>query len=227
MGSEESRSGRRHSPDFGSSAGNPPLVAALPSGRLLRAVADLLRRAGLPLPAADADRRLRISGDGMDVLFARDRDVPIYVEHGVADFGVVGRDILEEQPAHIYEPLDLELGRCRMVVARPAGRPPCEPPLRVATRYPSVAARHYRGRGIPVEIVRLAGAIEVAPALDLADEVVDLVETGATLRDNALLEVETIFESSARVVVNRAAFRLRTARLQPVLERLEAAMKPG
>lgn len=204
-----------------------PLVAALPTGRLLRAVTDLLRRAGVPLPEGSADRRLRLHGNGMEVLFAKDRDVPIHVEHGVADFGVVGRDILEEQPAHIYEPLDLGLGRCRMVVARPADRPLPEPPLRVATKYPSVATRYFGARGIPVELIRLAGAIELAPAMDLADAVVDLVETGATLRDNALVEEETLFESSARVVVNRGAFRLRGNDLQSVLRRLEAAVKAG
>ena len=204
---------------------DPPLVAALPTGRLLRAVTALLRTAGVPLPEGSGDRRLRLSGNGMEVLFAKDRDVPIYVEHGVADLGVVGRDIVEEAPANIYEPLDLGVGRCRMVVARPADRALPEPPLRVATKYPAVAARHFGGRGIPVELIRLAGAIELAPTMELADAVVDLVETGATLRDNGLVEEETLFESSARVVVNRAAFRLRASGLQSVLRRLEAAVE--
>ena len=202
-----------------------PLVAALPTGRLLRAVTGVLRRAGVPLPEGTADRRLRLQGNGMEVLFAKDRDVPIYVEHGVADFGVAGRDVLEEQPAHIYEPLDLGLGRCRMVLARPEGRTLPEPPLRIATKYPSVAARHFGARGIPVELIRLAGAIELAPTMQLADAIVDLVETGVTLRDNGLVEEETLFESSARVVVNRAAFRLRGSALLQVLRRLEAAVE--
>ena len=161
----------------------------------------------------------------MEVLFAKDWDVPIYVEHGVADFGVVGGDILEERPAHIYEPLDLGLGRCRMVLARPEGRPLPEPPLRIATKYPAVARRHFGARGIPVELIRLAGAIELAPTMDLADAIVDLVETGATLRDNGLIEEEILFESSARVVVNRASFRLRGPGLQVLLRRLETAME--
>lgn len=204
-----------------------PLVAALPTGRLLLAVTGLLGRAGVPLPEGRADRRLRLRDDGIEVLFAKDRDVPIYVEHGVADFGVVGRDILEEQPAHIYEPLDLAVGRCRMVVARPASRPLPEPPLRVATKYPSVTARHFGARGVPIERIRLSGAIELAPAMDLADAVVDLVETGATLRDNGLVEEETLFESTARVVVNRASFRLRGSALQAWLRRLETATEEG
>ncbi|MYF76048.1 MAG: ATP phosphoribosyltransferase, partial [Acidobacteria bacterium] len=137
------------------------------------------------------------------------------------------RDILDEQPAHIYEPLDLGVGRCRMVVARRAARPLPEPPLRLATKYPSVTARHFGARGVPLELIRLSGAIELAPAMDLADAVVDLVETGATLRDNGLVEDETLFESTARVVVNRASFRLRPAELQAWLRRLEAATEEG
>ena len=205
-----------------------PLVAVLPTGRLLRAARGILGHAGIPLPGpGKADRRLRLSGPDMDAIFAKDRDVAIYVEHGVGDFGLVGRDILEEQPAHVYEPLDLGVGRCRMVVARPAGRPLPDPPIRIATKYVRVAERHYRDRGVPVELIRLAGAIELAPALDLADGIVDLVETGTTLRENGLVEEETLFESSARLIVNRAAFRLRGPRLRPVLERLRAAVDPA
>ena len=206
---------------------DPPLVAALPTGRLLRAVKELLREAELPLPEGSADRRLRLAGNGVEVLFAKDRDVPIYVEHGVADFGVVGRDILEERPAHIYEPLDLGVGRCRMVLARAAERPLPEPPLRIATKFPSVTARYFGARGTPIELIRLSGAIELAPTMDLADAIVDLVETGATLRDNGLVEEETLFESTARVVLNRASFRLRGSPLQALLRRLETAAAKG
>ena len=205
----------------------PPLVAALPTGRLLRSVKELLREAELPLPEGSADRRLRLAGNGVEVLFAKDRDVPIYVEHGVADFGVVGRDILEERPAHIYEPLDLGVGRCRMVLARAAERPLPEPPLRIATKFPSVTARYFGARGTPIELIRLSGAIELAPTMDLADAIVDLVETGATLRDNGLVEEETLFESTARVVLNRASFRLRGSPLQALLRRLETAAAKG
>lgn len=205
-----------------------PLVAVLPTGRLLRAARPVLGAAGIPLPApGKADRRLRLSGADMDAIFAKDRDVAIYVEHGVGDFGLVGRDILEEHPAQVYEPLDLGVGRCRMVVARPADRPLPEPPFRIATRYVRVAARHFRDRGIPVELIRLSGAIELAPAMDLSDGIVDLVETGTTLEENGLVEDETLFESSARLIVNRAAFRLRGPQLRPVLDRLRAALGPA
>ena len=205
-----------------------PLVAVLPTGRLLRAARAVLSEAGIPLPdRGKVDRRLRLAAPGMEAIFAKDRDVPIYVEHGVGDFGLVGRDILEEQPAHVYEPLDLGVGRCRMVVARPSDRPLPEPPVRIATKYVRVAARYYRDRGIPVELIRLSGAIELAPAMDLADGIVDLVETGTTLRENGLVEEETLFESSGRLIVNRAAFRLRGPRLRPVLDRLRAAVEPA
>ena len=203
----------------------PGLVLALPTGRLLRATSGLLRRAGFPAPrSGDGDRRLRIPGPGADLLFVKDRDVPIYVEHGVADLGVVGRDVLEEIPGRLYEPLDLGLGRCRMVVARPAARPLPPPPFRIATKYPQAAGRYFRDRGVPVELIRLAGAVELAPVLDLADGIVDLVESGTTLRANDLVEEETLFESSARVVVNRSSFRLRGARIRLALRRLENAL---
>ena len=204
-----------------------PLVAVLPTGRLLRAARAVLSEAGIPPPdRGKVDRRLRLAGSGMEAIFAKDRDVPIYVEHGVGDFGLVGRDILEEQPAHVYEPLDLGVGRCRMVVARPSDRPFPEPPVRIA-KGAGAPARHYRDRGIPVELIRLSGAIELAPAMDLADGIVDLVETGVTLRENGLVEEETLFESSGRLIVNRAAFRLRGPRLRPVLDRLRAAVEPA
>ena len=204
------------------------LLVALPTGRLLSAVAGLLREAGIPLPPPEgADRSLRVSGPDAVALFVKDRDVPVYVEHGAADLGVVGRDVLEERSARLYEPLDLGLGRCRMALARPEDRPLPEPPFRIATKYPEAAARHFRRRGTAVELIRLSGAVEIAPGLELADGIVDLVETGATLRANGLVEEETLFESTARVVVNRASFRLRRALLQPALRRLAAAARVG
>ncbi len=204
-----------------------PLVLALPTGRLLDPLSDRLTRAGIPLPPVrEAGRKLRLKGDGIEALFVKDRDLPVYVEHGVADLGVVGRDVLEEQPLPLYEPLDLGLGRCRMVLARPEGRRIPAPPFRVATKYPRVAERHFGIRGIPVELIRLSGAIELAPLVGLADAIVDLVESGNTLRANGLVEEVTLFESSARVVVNRAAFRLLGDRIGSVLRSLAVAGDP-
>ncbi len=201
-----------------------PLVLALPTGRLLDPLAACLTRAGLPLPPVrEAGRKLRLVGDDFEALFVKDWDLPIYVEHGAADLGIVGRDVLEEQPLPLYEPLDLGLGRCRMALARPEGRPIPPPPFRVATRYPRVAERYFGGRGVPVEVIRLSGAIELAPLVGLADAIVDLVESGATLRANGLVEEATLFESSARLVVNRAAFRLRGERIGAALRSLASA----
>lgn len=203
------------------------LLVALPTGRLFRAAEPVLRQAGIPLPPPDGgDRSLRVEGPDTVVLFVKDRDVPVYVEHGAADLGVVGRDVLEEQPARLYAPLDLGVGRCRMVLARPVDRPLPEPPFRIATKYPEAARRHFLRRGTAADLIRLSGAVEIAPALDLADGIVDLVETGSTLAANGLVEEETLFESTARVVVNRAAFRLRRRLVQPALRRLRAAAAP-
>jgi len=197
------------------------LTMALPTGRMLGVVRGILRAAGMPAPSAkEVGRRLRVPGKAVCALFVKDRDVPIYVEHGVADLGVVGRDVLAENPAQLYEPVDLGVGRCRMVVARLKDRPLPEPPLRIATKYGHVAAEYYSRRGIPVELIRLHGAVELAPVLNLADGIVDIVETGTTLRENGLVEEETLFESSARVVVNRASFRLRGAELRSALSRI-------
>ena len=204
------------------------LLVALPTGRLFRAAEPLLLEAGIPLPPPGRrDRSLRVEGPGAVALFVKDRDVPVYVEHGAADLGVVGRDVLEEQPARLYAPLDLGVGSCRMVLARPGDRPLPPPPFRIATKYPEAAGRHFLGRGIAVDLIRLSGAVEIAPALDLADGIVDLVETGGTLAANGLVEEETLFESTARVVVNRASFRLRRPLVQPALRRLAAAASPS
>ncbi len=202
-----------------------PLVLALPTGRLLRPLSDCLTRAGIPLPTvAEAGRRLRLRGDEVELLFVKDRDLPVYVEHGVAELGIVGRDVLEEQPLPLYEPLDLRLGRCRMALARPQDRPLPAPPFRVATKYPRATERHFGSRGVPVEMIELSGAIELAPVVGLSDAIVDLVETGSTLRANGLTEEATLFESSARVVVNRAAFRLHFEGIASMLRRLEAVV---
>ena len=202
------------------------LVLALPTGRLLEPLADCLTGSGIVLPPVrEAGRRLRLQGDEAEILFVKDRDVPIYVEHGVADLGVSGKDVLEEQSLRLYEPLDLGLGRCRMVLARPADREIPPPPFRVATKYPRAAERHFGSRGIPVELIRLSGAIELAPVVGLADAIVDLVETGTTLAANGLVEETTLFESSARVVVNRAAFRLKAGPIGSLLRRLAALVE--
>ena len=218
------------------------LTFALPKGRILDGARPLLAAAGLDLaPVLEAaDRRLMFElPDGSRILLVKPVDVPTYVEHGIADFGIAGLDTLLEQARDLYEPVDLRTGRCRLVVAEPAsaraspseGSPPPAGPsrrslrrgmnLRVATKYPRCALRHYRARGIQPDIIPLWGSVELAPLTGLADQIVDLVESGETLRQNDLVEVETIFEVSSRLIVNAASLRLK----QPAVSQTIAALR--
>ena len=189
------------------------LTVALSKGKLLAGSAALFRRAGLPFPE-DEGRRLVVEMDGLRFLFVKDMDVPTYVEYGVADCGIAGRDVLLELDASVYEPLDLGFGRCRLVVAR--RRDDAEDPrrhslVRVATKYPRVAARHFLERGLSAEVVKLSGSVEIAPGLGLADCIVDVVETGRTLEANGLVPVEEVASSTARFIVNRVSYHARRA----------------
>lgn len=191
------------------------LTLALPTGRIFRETASLLRERGIPVPDTNAvGRRLQIEAGEVTLVLAKDRDVPAYVEYGVADVGIVGLDVLAELGPDLYQPLDLGIGSCRMVVARVAQTPNGSsrdlPVVRVATKYPNVTRRHFHGKGIPVEVIPLSGSVELAPLLGLADCIVDLVQTGRTLEANGLVEEEVLFESTARLVVNRASYRLET-----------------
>jgi ATP phosphoribosyltransferase len=207
------------------------LTLALPRGRILDEALPLFARAGIDLGAADrarAGRRLIISipEHGLRVLIVRDIDVPAYVEHGAADLGLAGRDVLEEQDRDLYEPLDLGIGRCRMVVAEPEDRPVDERAqvhLRYATKFPEITRRHLQARGTVAEIIKLYGSVEIAPLVGLADRIVDLVSSGETLRQHRLREVETILEVSARVCVGRAAAKLHGERIDELVARLRRA----
>lgn len=200
------------------------LTLALSKGKLLAGAEALFRRAGLPFPA-DEGRRLVVSMDDVRFLFIRDVDVPTYVEHGVADCGIAGRDVLLEAGSDVYEPLDLGFGRCRLVVAQPRGAARGHRSgVRVATRYPRVTAAHFLGRGVPAEVVRLAGSVEIAPGLGLCDCIVDVVETGRTLEENGLEAVEDVAASSARLVVNRASFHARRGEVSRLIEALRRAV---
>jgi ATP phosphoribosyltransferase len=200
------------------------LTVALSKGKLLAGAETLFRRARLPFPEAEG-RRLVVGLDGLRFLFVKDMDVPTYVEYGVADCGVAGRDVLLESGSDVYEPLDLGFGRCRLVVARKRGGP--DPrgasSLRVATKYPKVAAAHFQRHGLSVEVVTLAGSVELAPGLGLADCIVDVVETGRTLAENGLEVVEEVAPSSARLVVNRASYHSRREEVARLVETLRGA----
>jgi ATP phosphoribosyltransferase len=195
------------------------LTLAVPTGRIFEETASLLEQCGIPVPeTARTGRRLRIEAGALTLVLAKDRDVPTYVEHGVADAGIVGRDVLAESRPDVYEPVDLGIGACRMVVARSERRGSGFyrdlTVVRVATKYPGVATRHFHGAGIPVDVIPLAGSVELAPVLGLADCIVDLVQTGRTLEANGLEIDEVLFESTARLIVNRASYRLKTERVR-------------
>ncbi len=206
-----------------------PLTLALPKGRLLRPALDLLRRAGLAGVPADESRRLIFSdpAHGLRYLFLKPVDVPTYVEYGAADLGIVGKDILLEQEPDVYEPLDLGFGQCRLVVAEPRTLWERDDPtkwswVRVATKYPNLARRYFSERGIQVEVVRLDGSIELAPLVGLAERIVDLVQSGETLRANGLVEVAEIMRSTARLIVNRAAHKTAYQAVNRFLDELRA-----
>jgi ATP phosphoribosyltransferase len=202
------------------------LSVALSKGKLLGGSEALWRRAGLPFPEAEG-RKLVVPMRGLQFLFVKDMDVPTYVEYGVADCGIAGRDVLLESGSDVYEPLDLGFGRCRLVVARLRGSGleyRRAGSLRVATKYPKIAAGHFLERGISAEIVKLSGSVEIAPRLGLADCIVDVVETGRTLEENGLEAVEDVAVSSARLVVNRASYHARREALRRLLETLARAL---
>jgi len=201
------------------------LTIAIAKGRLQNEAIDLFAAAGLSVSSeALASRRLAAEDESgrCRFIFVKPADVLVYVEHGIADCGIVGRDVLLESEADVLQPLTLRIGACRMVVATPAnvilntyGM------LRVATKYPRVAAGHFGSRGQPVEIIELSGSVEVAPLLGLADCIVDLVETGRTLKENGLRIVEVITESTGRLVVNRASYQLKAEAIGSLIDSLE------
>jgi ATP phosphoribosyltransferase len=161
---------------------------------------------------------------GLRFLLLKPDDVPTYVGYGAADLGVCGRDVLMEHPTDLYRPLDLAVGRCRMVVAGVAGRAAPAGVPRVATKYPRSAAEHFAKRGVQADVISLHGSVELAPITGLADLIVDLVETGATLAQNGLEEREEVARISSVLVANRAAFKLRQDRVRPLLDALRAAV---
>lgn len=205
------------------------LTIALSKGKLIESALDLFRRAGYETGGLSGEsRRLVFICPEIDTTFliVRPSDVPTYVEYGGADAGIVGKDVLLEQESDVYEPLDLGFGACRISVAALQGegsRDRLSSKIRVATKYPRITERFFNQRGIPVEIIKLYGSIELAPVVGLADRIVDLVETGNTLKAHDLVEVEVIAQSTARFIVNRASLRLKHKPLMELIRRLRAA----
>lgn len=209
------------------------ITIALSKGRIFDEAMPLLADAGVRVTdEAQSSRRLILGTSRPDVrvIIVRAADVPTYVQHGAADLGVAGRDVLEEHGGQgLYQPLDLKIASCRMMVAvvdgfdyedavRPGAR------LRVATKYVHTAREHFAGKGVHVDLIKLYGSMELAPLVGLSEAIVDLVSTGGTLRANGLRAVEEVARVSARLVVNQAALKLKRGAVQPLLESIARAV---
>ena len=197
-----------------------PIIIAVPKGRLLAEALPLLARAGVEPEAAFADEdsralRFATSDPAIGLIRVRAFDVATFVAHGAAQLGIVGSDVIEEFAySELYAPVDLAIGHCRISVAEPAELAEGDDPkrwshVRVATKYPNLTRKHFEARGVQAECVKLNGAMELAPTLGLSSRIVDLVSSGRTLKDNGLVEVDVIAQVSARLIVNRAAFKTR------------------
>lgn len=200
------------------------LNIALPKGRLGEKVYDMFESAGFGCPSIrEPGRKLIFENEetGVRYFWAKPSDVAIYVERGAADIGVAGKDILLEYSPDVYELLDLNIGKCRMAVAAPAGfRDDRRKTLKVATKFTNIASNYYNSLGRDIDIVHLNGSIEIAPILGLTDVIVDIVETGATLRENNLEVIETIVPISARLIANKSGFRFKSESIEKLVNKL-------
>lgn len=205
------------------------ITFALPKGRIMKDSMELFGHIGITCEEMHGDSRKLVfenREERLRFMAVRATDVPTYVEYGCADLGVVGKDTLLEQGKDLYEPVDLRFGYCRLVVAEPkALRAEDEPGnwsnIRVATKYPNITERFFAAKGIQVELIKLYGSIELAPLVGLSERIVDLVSTGATLRDNGMVEVETIAEITSRLIVNRASLKTKHQRIGAIIDGLE------
>ena len=205
------------------------ITIAIPKGRILQESVALFRKIGIDCEELLSDTRKLIfenRAQRMRYMIVRATDVPTYVEYGCADLGIVGKDTLLEQEKDLYEPLDLKFGYCRMVVAEPAELSRNDDPagwtsIRIATKYPNFTEKYFTGKGVQVEIIKLYGYIELAPLVGLSERIVDLVSTGETLKQNGLVEVETIAEITTRLIVNRASLKTKHKRITEIIKGLE------
>ena len=211
-----------------------PLTLAIPKGRILEEALPMLARVGIE-PEADfhnsKSRALRFATNRPDVSIIRVRafDVATFVAHGAAQIGIVGSDVVEEfDYSELYAPVDLDIGHCRLSVAEPEGlageNEAALSHVRVATKYPHLTRKHFEAQGLQAECVKLNGAMELAPSLGLSRRIVDLVSSGATLKANGLVETSIIMQISARLIVNRAAYKMRSAELVPLVEAFRQAV---
>jgi ATP phosphoribosyltransferase len=213
---------------------NQQLTLALSKGRIFEETLPLLEAAGIKVtedPETSRKLILQTNDANVRVIIVRASDVPTYVQYGAADFGVAGKDVLLEHGGEgLYQPIDLHIAKCRMSVAVKDGfdyesAVQQGARLRVVTKYVETAREHFAAKGVHVDLIKLYGSMELGPLVGLADAIVDLVSTGSTLRANHLVEVERIMDISSRLVVNKAALKLKRERLQPILEAFEQASK--
>lgn len=208
------------------------LTIALSKGRILEDTLPLLKAAGIETAEnLERSRKLIFTTNQSDVrlVIVRAADVPTYVEYGAADLGVAGKDVLmEHDSTDLYEPLDLKIAKCRLMTAGAVIKnDTCPQRLKVATKYPNITKRFYAEKGVQVDMIKLYGSMELAPLVGLADRIVDLVDTGNTLRANGLEPLELIADISARLVVNKASMKMNQQRIQTIVDRLQAAVNKG
>jgi ATP phosphoribosyltransferase len=199
------------------------LTIAMPKGRIFEEAAALMRQAGYPLPEEfDESRKLilDIEEASMRFILAKPMDVVTYVEHGVADVGIAGKDVMMEEARDVYEVLDLKISECHLAVAGLPDTTISDVAPKVATKYPNVAASYFREQGEQVEIIKLNGSIELAPLIGLADRIVDIVSTGQTLKENGLVELEQIADITSRLIVNPVSYRVKDKVIDELVEKL-------
>lgn len=202
------------------------IKVAMPKGRIYKQAVKLFKEAGLPAPEELDDSRkliLPVPELGMEFIMAKPVDVPTYVEYGAADIGIVGKDVLMEENRDVYELLDLGIAKCRMsVIGTKDWQPVINP--KVATKYPKVASQYFREKGQQVQVIKLNGSIELAPLIGLADRIVDMVETGQTIKENGLLELEEMFSVTSRLIANRVSYRLKNESIQRLCDQLQTVI---
>lgn len=206
------------------------LTIAMPKGRIFEEAAALMREAGYPLPPEfDESRKLILSIEeaNMKFILAKPMDVVTYVEHGVADVGMAGKDVMLEEERDVYEVLDLKISQCHLAVAGLPNATMKDVAPKVATKYPNVASGFFREQGEQVEIIKLNGSIELAPLIGLAERIVDIVSTGQTLQENGLVELERIAEVTTRLIVNPVSYRVKHEMIDELVERLTEVVSKG
>lgn len=208
---------------------NQIINIALPKGRLGEKVYNIFEMAGYPCPSIKEDSRKLIfenSEAGIRYFWVKPSDVAIYVERGAADIGVAGKDILLEYSPDIYELFDMNMGKCRMAVAgKSTFRDNTQRPLKVATKFSNIAQEYYSSLGRDIDIIKLQGSIEIAPILGLSDVIVDIVETGTTLRENNLEVLETIVPISARLISNKVSFKFKNNEIETIVNKIGKVIK--